>query len=185
MINLETPKKLRGLVNQAHQVAAEFVRPLARKYDLAEHEYPKELDMLASMVDGLGASGQGRGAGANGVRRGDRDRAGDDGVRNGTNLDSEEGAGESYFPAGAQPGPTFLQDLAESLTGQPVAYRGTTPQERRDAAAVLSSETGRSPSPGRTGTTRCCGPSRTSADRSRASSGTGRRPWPPGSKRSP
>jgi phospholipid/cholesterol/gamma-HCH transport system substrate-binding protein len=67
-------------------------------------------------------------------------------MRNGTNLDSEEGAGESYFPAGAQPGPTFLQDLAESLTGQPVSYRGTTPQERRDAAAVLSAETGRSAS---------------------------------------
>ncbi|HEU0287033.1 MAG TPA: acyl-CoA dehydrogenase family protein, partial [Nocardioidaceae bacterium] len=88
MINLETPKKLRGFVNQAHQVAAEFVRPLARKYDLAEHEYPKELDMLASMVDGLGASGHGQGAGAKGVRRGDGDGTGDDGVRNGTNLAS-------------------------------------------------------------------------------------------------
>ena len=88
MINLETPMKLRGFVNQAHQVAAEFVRPLARKYDLAEHEYPKELDMLASMIDGLGASGQGQGAGAKGVRRGDGDRTGDDGVRNGTNLAS-------------------------------------------------------------------------------------------------
>jgi acyl-CoA dehydrogenase len=69
--------------------AAEFVRPLSRKYDLAEHEYPKELDMLASMVDGLGESGQGHGAGATGVRRDDNglgDR--DVGVRNGSNLAS-------------------------------------------------------------------------------------------------
>jgi acyl-CoA dehydrogenase len=86
MINLEPPKKLRFFINQAHQVAAEFVRPLSRKYDLAEHAYPKELDMLASMVDGLNESGQGQGAGAAGVRRGDN--GGDTGVRNGTNLAS-------------------------------------------------------------------------------------------------
>ena len=61
MINLETPRKFRAFINQAHQVAAEMLRPNSRQYDLAEHEYPKELDMLAAMVDGLGASGTGSG----------------------------------------------------------------------------------------------------------------------------
>ncbi|GAA1643795.1 acyl-CoA dehydrogenase family protein [Kribbella alba] len=88
MINLETPRKFRAFVHQAHQVAAEMLRPNSRQYDLAEHEYPKELDMLAAMVDGLGASGTGSGAGASGVRRTEGD--GDDGgkVKNGSNLSS-------------------------------------------------------------------------------------------------
>jgi acyl-CoA dehydrogenase len=87
MINLETPRKFRAFVHQAHQVAAEMLRPNSRRYDLAEHEYPKELDMLAAMVDGLGASGTGSGAGASGVRRNDGD--GDDAkVKNGSNLSS-------------------------------------------------------------------------------------------------
>jgi acyl-CoA dehydrogenase len=87
MLNLEVPKKFRGFVNQAHQVAAEMLRPNSRRYDLAEHAYPKELDMLAAMVDGLGAAGQGSGAGAAGVRRTESD--GDAGeVRNGSNMSS-------------------------------------------------------------------------------------------------
>ncbi|HET6988618.1 MAG TPA: acyl-CoA dehydrogenase family protein [Kribbella sp.] len=85
MINLETPRKFRAFVNQAHQVAAEMLRPNSRRYDLAEHEYPVELDMLAAMVDGLGASGTGSGAGASGVRR--TADAGE-GVVNGSNLSS-------------------------------------------------------------------------------------------------
>ncbi|MFD3406600.1 acyl-CoA dehydrogenase family protein [Kribbella sp. NPDC058693] len=85
MINLETPRKFRAFVNQAHQVAAEMLRPNSRRYDLAEHEYPVELDMLAAMVDGLGASGTGSGAGASGVRRSGADA---DGVVNGSNLSS-------------------------------------------------------------------------------------------------
>ena len=51
-INLEVPRKFGLLVNQAHQVATEVFRPISRKYDQAEHEYPKELDMLASVIDG-------------------------------------------------------------------------------------------------------------------------------------
>ncbi len=53
MINLETPKKIRPLIDQAHQVAMNMLRPISRKYDEAEHEYPKELDMLAAMIDGI------------------------------------------------------------------------------------------------------------------------------------
>jgi acyl-CoA dehydrogenase len=86
MINLETPRKFRAFVNQAHQVAAEMLRPNSRRYDLAEHEYPVELDMLAAMVDGLGASGTGSGAGASGVRR--TAAASEDEVVNGSNLSS-------------------------------------------------------------------------------------------------
>ena len=46
-----------------------MLRPISRKYDRAEHEYPKELDMLAAMIDGLSESGASEGAGATGVRR--------------------------------------------------------------------------------------------------------------------
>jgi len=86
MINLETPKKHRLLVEQAHQVAMNMLRPISRKYDLAEHEYPKELDMLAAMIDGLSESGASEGAGATGVRRDEED--GDKTVKNGANLAS-------------------------------------------------------------------------------------------------
>ncbi|WP_432938118.1 acyl-CoA dehydrogenase family protein [Kribbella sp. CA-253562] len=85
MINLEVPRKFRAFVNQAHQVAVEMLRPNSRRYDLAEHEYPKELDLLAALVDGLGASGTGSGAGASGVRRTEGD---DSKVKNGSNLSS-------------------------------------------------------------------------------------------------
>jgi len=67
-INLETPKKFGMLINQAHQVSTEIFRPISRKYDRAEHEYPKELDMLASLIDGMNASGE-TNTGARGVRR--------------------------------------------------------------------------------------------------------------------
>ncbi|HEY2767608.1 MAG TPA: acyl-CoA dehydrogenase family protein [Solirubrobacteraceae bacterium] len=84
MINLETPKKFIPLVSQAHQVATEVFRPISRKYDLAEHEYPKELDMLASLIDGMNAGSDIGGAGAAGVRR--DSKAGDGGNRNATNM---------------------------------------------------------------------------------------------------
>ncbi|HEX6074711.1 MAG TPA: acyl-CoA dehydrogenase family protein [Micromonosporaceae bacterium] len=84
MINLEVPRKFRMLINTAHQAAVEFIRPISRTYDLAEHTYPKELDMFAAMIEGMEASGEGSGAGAGGVRRADDGG----GVRNGTNLAS-------------------------------------------------------------------------------------------------
>jgi acyl-CoA dehydrogenase len=85
VISLEAPKKFDPLVNQAHQVAMNLLRPISRKYDLREHDYPVELDMLASMIDGLTSSGQGEGAGAAGVRRGsDKDT----GNKNGSNMSS-------------------------------------------------------------------------------------------------
>ena len=87
MINLETPKKIRPLVDQAHQVAMNMLRPISRKYDRAEHEYPKELDMLAAMIDGISESGATGGAGATGVRRSEKP-AEKPGNKNGANLAS-------------------------------------------------------------------------------------------------
>jgi acyl-CoA dehydrogenase len=88
MINLETPRKHRTLVDQAHQVAMNMLRPISRTYDRAEHSYPKELDMLAAMIDGLSDSGAAEGAGAAGVRREDGDAEDSGSVRNGANLAS-------------------------------------------------------------------------------------------------
>jgi acyl-CoA dehydrogenase len=82
MIDLESPRKFAPLIGQARQVAREVLRPNSRKYDLAEHEYPKELDMLAALIDGLNDSGSG-GAGATGVRASKESGTGN---RNGTNL---------------------------------------------------------------------------------------------------
>jgi acyl-CoA dehydrogenase len=90
-INLEVPKKFRPLVGQAHQVAMNLLRPNSRTYDLAEHEYPKELDMLAAMIDGLSESGQASGAGASGVRKSADDPDSDavaGTTKNGSNLAS-------------------------------------------------------------------------------------------------
>jgi acyl-CoA dehydrogenase len=57
VIYLETPKRFRPLVEQAHGIAVNVFRPISRKYDLAEHEYPKELDLLAAIIDGVNQGG--------------------------------------------------------------------------------------------------------------------------------
>jgi acyl-CoA dehydrogenase len=86
VINLDDPTKLVQLRDQAHQVAMNMLRPISRKYDAAEHSYPKELDLLAAMIDGIAESGASSGAGAAGVKRDEEERK--PGVRNGTNLAS-------------------------------------------------------------------------------------------------
>src|SRR6478752_379795 len=83
MINLEIPKKFKPLASQANQVATEVFRPISRKYDEAEHAYPKELDMLASLIDGMNEGSDIGGAGAAGVRR---EKSDDGSNRNGSNL---------------------------------------------------------------------------------------------------
>jgi acyl-CoA dehydrogenase len=90
MINLEIPRKFRLLVQQARHVADEIFRPISRKYDRAEHSYPKELDMLAAVLDGMNAAGRGEGAGAAGVRRDSGDTG--SGNRNGSNMSTLLGA---------------------------------------------------------------------------------------------
>jgi acyl-CoA dehydrogenase len=91
MINLEVPTKLAPLVMQANQVAREAFRPISRKYDLAEHEYPKELDMVAALLDGVAAGGELGGAGATGVRRETGTATGN---RNGSNMATVLGVAE-------------------------------------------------------------------------------------------
>ena len=83
MIYLELPKNLKLVVNQAHQVAKHVFRPISRKYDRAEHDYPKELDLLAALMDGLNAGGGQKGAGIDTLQQGEGT---DQGVRNGANM---------------------------------------------------------------------------------------------------
>jgi len=72
------------LIDQAQQVAREVFRPISRKYDLAEHEYPKELDMFASIMDGMNDGAADGGTGAGKLARSDSN--GGPGNRNGTNM---------------------------------------------------------------------------------------------------
>ncbi|MGF6694851.1 acyl-CoA dehydrogenase [Metapseudomonas resinovorans] len=90
-MNLELPKKLRALSNQAHQVAAEYFRPLSRKYDKAEHAYPRELDLLSALLDGMNA-GSPESVGAGSASK--RGVGAEEGVRNGGNLSALVGVME-------------------------------------------------------------------------------------------
>lgn len=67
MIDLEVPRRLRPLVEQARQLAEEVFRPISRTYDLAEHTYPAELDVVTAILDGMGSSGASQGAGSAGA----------------------------------------------------------------------------------------------------------------------
>jgi acyl-CoA dehydrogenase len=87
MINLETPRKFQTLVTQAHQVAVNVFRPNSRHYDTDEHEYPKELDMLAALIDGMTESGGMGGAGV-GTVGGDTATSDPTVNRNGANMAS-------------------------------------------------------------------------------------------------
>lgn len=82
-IQLETPGKYRGLIEQARQMAQNVLRPISRKYDRAEHSYPKELDVIAAVIDGMNSATGGT-AGASHTRRSDGDAGA--AVRNGGNL---------------------------------------------------------------------------------------------------
>ena len=70
------------LVDQAHETAINVLRPISHKYDKAEHAYPKELNMLAALLDGMNESGEGVGA-ANASKRG---KANPDAIVNGGNM---------------------------------------------------------------------------------------------------
>jgi acyl-CoA dehydrogenase len=86
-INLEAPRKFAGLLNQAHTVAEEVFRPNSRQYDHAEHSYPKELDMLAAVIDGMDAALPEHASGASGVRRAESSGKKDkDEIKNGSNM---------------------------------------------------------------------------------------------------
>jgi len=83
-MQLEVPRHFQPMVKQARQVAASIFRPISRHYDLHEHSHPKELDMLASILDGMNDGLGDQGAGAGRMKRSAQE---DDGaVRNGSNM---------------------------------------------------------------------------------------------------
>lgn len=84
-MNFEIPRKFNALINQAQQVAVEVFRPISRKYDVAEHEYPVELDMLASIMDGMNDGDIKGGAGAAKLKQ-DNDSEVSNSVKNGSNM---------------------------------------------------------------------------------------------------
>jgi acyl-CoA dehydrogenase len=156
MINLEVPKKFNGLVGQAHQVAREVFRPISRKYDQAEHAYPKELDMLAAVIDGMNESGALGGAGAGGVggTRSDPPQnggsgGGEEANRNGSNMASllglielcwgdvglllampRQGLGQAAIAAVAD------EDQLKRFGGKWAAMAITEPEAGSDSAAI-------------------------------------------------
>jgi acyl-CoA dehydrogenase len=148
MINLETPKKFKPLVGQAHQVATEVFRPISRKYDEAEHAYPKELDMLASLIDGMNEASEHGASGAAGVRR-DASEKDDGDNRNGTNLSTvlgiielcwgdvgllltmpRQGLGNSAIASVAS------EEQLEKYGGRWAAMAITEPEAGSDSAAI-------------------------------------------------
>ena len=94
MIQLEIPKRLSPFIAQARHVATEILRPISRKYDRGEHEYPKELDLFAALTDALNASGT-TSAGAAGDRS--KEPRKDEGNRNGGNLATVLGITETCW----------------------------------------------------------------------------------------
>jgi acyl-CoA dehydrogenase len=81
-INLEMPKKLQAVIEKGHQGAAEMLRPISRKYDLAEHAYPVEMDTLATLFEGISAAKTISFAGADAFR----DAEGKGSNHNGANM---------------------------------------------------------------------------------------------------
>jgi acyl-CoA dehydrogenase len=84
VINLEIPKKLRPLIEQAHQVGANIFRPISRKYDRLEHEEPKELRMFGAVLRGMNEGGAAAGISKQREKRTDEPQDGK--VKNGANL---------------------------------------------------------------------------------------------------
>ncbi|CBL45043.1 Acyl-CoA dehydrogenase [gamma proteobacterium HdN1] len=87
---LELPGKLKALQTMSRQMANEMLRPISRKYDLAEHAYPKELDTIAAMLDGMN-DGSGNAIGADSTRK---EKSSDGSVKNGGNMTAVVGIQE-------------------------------------------------------------------------------------------
>src|ERR1700735_5139559 len=156
MINLEIPKKFSNLVTQSHQVATEIFRPNSRKYDEAEHTYPKELDVLAAVIDGMNETGSlggaGVGSGGGGVSNGSNGAAPAaerKGNRNGSNMASllglielcwgdvglmlsmpRQGLGQAAISAVAN------QEQLKRFGGKWAAMAITEPESGSDSAAI-------------------------------------------------
>ncbi|MGH2881092.1 MAG: acyl-CoA dehydrogenase family protein, partial [Solirubrobacteraceae bacterium] len=153
-MNLETPTKFEFLVSQAHQVATEIFRANSRKYDSDEHSYPKELDMLAAVIDGMNEGGALSGAGAGGVGEGNGNKPARDGNRNGSNIASllglielswgdvgllltmpRQGLGQAAIHAVATP------EQLERFGGKWAAMAITEPEAGSDSAAIRTTAT--------------------------------------------
>jgi len=52
MIQLEISDKHQETYNNARMLAEHMMRPYSRKYDKAEHEYPKEMEEVAKLMAG-------------------------------------------------------------------------------------------------------------------------------------
>jgi len=158
MINLEIPNKFSALVSQSHQVATEIFRPNSRKYDTAEHEYPKELDMLAALIDGMNESGSLGGAGAGTVGGGANGSVNgkpvETGNRNGSNMASllglielcwgdvglllampRQGLGQAAIAAVAN------EEQLERFGGKWAAMAITEPEAGSDSASIRTTAT--------------------------------------------
>ena len=154
MINLEIPRKFEFLVGQAHQVANEIFRPNSRKYDGDERSYPKELDMLAAVIDGMNEAGALSGAGAGAVGGGNSAKAREDGNRNGTNIASllglvelawgdvgllltmpRQGLGQAAIAAVAN------EEQLKRFGGKWAAMAITEPEAGSDSAAIRTTAT--------------------------------------------
>lgn len=91
---LKNPKKFQLMIDQAHEVALNVFRPISRKYDKAEHAYPKELDMLASLLDGFN---DGSANAVNSTSLGKRGDAADRSIQNGANMAAALGVFEMCY----------------------------------------------------------------------------------------
>ncbi|XID75793.1 acyl-CoA dehydrogenase family protein [Alkanindiges sp. WGS2144] len=93
-MNLQNPKKFKMLVDQAHEVALNVLRPISRKYDKAEHAYPKELDMLGALLDGMNEGGDAMTGATTAGKRGEKQETG---IRNGSNMSTALGIIEMCY----------------------------------------------------------------------------------------
>jgi acyl-CoA dehydrogenase len=93
-MNLENPKKFKMMVDQAHEIALNYFRPISRKYDKAEHAYPKELDMLASLLDGFN---DGAAESPSSTALGKRGASDDGSIKNGANMSAALGVFELCY----------------------------------------------------------------------------------------
>ncbi len=91
---LKNPKKFQLMIDQAHEVALNVFRPISRKYDKGEHDYPKELDMLASLLDGFN---DGSANAVNSTSLGKRGDAADKSIQNGANMAAALGVFEMCY----------------------------------------------------------------------------------------
>lgn len=83
-MNIDLPNKFKPIINNARQVALNVYRPISRKYDRAEHQEAKELEMLAAVLDGFNEGDPSNSAGASQTSKGKNNNEGQ--VINGANM---------------------------------------------------------------------------------------------------